>query len=952
MRLVRSTTSRGSTEISANFDWGTDMRLALQRVQAEVERLRPDLPRETRIETQWMNTAVFPILGYALTSPTLGPAELWEFAEYTLKPELIRIPGVSQVQIQGGRRREFQVRLDAAALAARRLAPADVVTAIRRNNQVLSAGLTEANHELYLTLVDGRAEGLERLAQIAVPVPGGGVPAHVGELGTVAAADAVSYIRTTAQRRPAVLVNLVRQPEANTVAIARAVEQLFHDAPTLLPRDVVWTTFYDQADFVSRSADGVRDAILIGVALAAAVLLIFLRNLRLTTIAVAALPVAVAILLLVLAAVGQTINLMTLGGIAAALGLVADDAIVVVENIHRRRERGDADPTETGVAGILPALAGSTLSTVVIFVPFTFLTGVVGAFFKPLALTMALALSISFLLAAIVLPVALGPGRAAAAATPGSPPRFERFARRVIRFPAAALLSLAAVIAAGWILFERIGTDFLPEMDEGSIVLDYWTPPGTSLTDTDAMLQEAEKIITGLPDVEGYSRRTGTQLGFFITEPNHGDYVIRLKPRRQRRPVGAVIDDIRSRLAASQPAIHTDFGQLLEDNIGDLSGGAPQPVDVKIFGEDQTLLQAKAREAAAILRRVPGVVDVFDGIVIAGPALEVQPRGRSAGHADAASGSSEAARFGLTTEDLHAAVEPAIVGTVAGDVRIGERLYDVRVFARGPNGFPDLSVRAPSGALQPLSTLASVSTGPPEAEIDREDLRSYLGVTGRLSERDLGRALRDVQDRLGQTLALPSGMSLRYGGIYEQQQASFKELLWVLLAGLLLVCVVLLFEFGDWRAPLLTAFVALGVLAGVFGALHAARMTLNISSFVGAIMIVGIVGENAVFVIHEARQALRGGMPVIDAWSFAAGRRVRPVSMTILATAFALSPLALALGEGSQLQQPLAIAVIGGLVLSGPLVLLILPALYARLDPAGRLAAATSSWEGRPANAP
>ncbi|MGH9317408.1 MAG: efflux RND transporter permease subunit, partial [Thermoanaerobaculia bacterium] len=265
-------------------------------------------------------------------------------------------------------------------------------------------------------------------------------------------------------------------------------------------------------------------------------------------------------------------------------------------------------------------------------------------------------------------------------------------------------------------------------------------------------------------------------------------------------------------------------------------------------------------------------------------------------------------------------------------------LYDVRVFARSPSGLRDLMVRTPSGALVPLTTVAAVSTGAPEAEINRENLKTYLGVTGRLSGRDLGGVVGEIRSLLNRQPPLPAGMSVRYGGVYEQQQSSFRELLLVLLGGLLLVSVVLLFEFGDWRAPVLTSLIALSALAGVFSALLLTGMTLNISSFVGAIMMVGIVGENAIFVIHEARRQLRRGASVEQAWVFAATRRLRPVAMTILASAFALGPLAVALGEGSQLQQPLAIAVIGGFLLSGPLVLLILPTLYGLLDPKGRLA--------------
>lgn len=930
LKRVISTTSRGSTEISGDFDWGTDMQVALQRVQAETDRVRPDLPPGTRIEAQWMNTASFPILGYALTSPTRSPADLRDLADYTLKPEILQIPGVSQVQVQGGRQREYQVRLDPAALAGRKLASSDVVGAIRSNDIVESAGFVESNHELYLSLVTGRAEGLDALGRIAVPLPGGGVPVSLSELGSIRVGDAVSYIRTTADGRPAVLINVIRQPAASTLAIARLVNDLFRRRPELLPQGVRWTAFSDQAEFVRDSVNGVRDAILIGVVLSALVLLFYLRNWKITLVAVTMIPATMALVLLGLSAGGQTINLMTLGGIAAAIGLVADDAIVVVENIARHAEEGvSPDPARSGLAEVFPALAGSSLATIVIFFPFALLSGVVGAFFRPLAFTMALALGFSFLLAALLVPAAAGklklrprepkPGR-----------REGRIARFFIARPLLAVAVTFLLLAGGAFLYRAIGSDFLPEMDEGSIILDYWTPPGTSLTDTDRMLGEVEKIVMKLPDVAAYSRRTGTQLGFFVTEPNTGDYVIKLKPHGKRRDVDEVIDDLRKQIAAEYPAIRTDFGQLLEDNIGDLAGGVPQPIDIKISGQDQTLLQEKARAAARILRGVPGIEDVFDGITIAGPALSLRVK------PDAL------ARYGLTADSLHGEIEPALTGTVAGSVRAGERLYDIRVFrgpgTQGDGALPALSVRSAGGALVPLSQLVTVTTGAPEAEIDRENLKTFLGVTARLSGRSLGDAMKEVRGKLARELPLPAGMSIQFGGLYEQQQASFKGLLGVLFGGLILVGVVLLFEFGDWRAPLLTIVMAVSVLASVFGSLLATGMTFNISSFVGAIMMVGIVGEKAVFLINDAQVELRRGVPVAEAWVIASRKRVRAVMMTIFATAFALAPLALALGEGSQLQQPLAIAVIGGFLLSSPLVLLVLPALYCWMDPKGKLA--------------
>ena len=965
--IVRSTTARGSSEMTAEFTWNTDMQVALARVQAETQRIRPDLPPQARIEVEWMNTATFPIQGYALTSSTLTQAQLWDFAQYTLKPAFVRIPGVAQVQIQGGRQREFQVRLNRASLVGRQLAISDVVQAVEANNDVVSTGLTERNHELYLTLVTGRVSGLDSLAQIAVPVKGGS-PATLADLGQVAVADAISYVRTTADGQNAVLVNIVRQPSASTVAIADGITQLFGSQPDLLPKGVRWSNFYDQARFVSDSVTGARDAIIIGVVLAAVILLLFLRNWRFTLIAVAAIPITVAIVGLALGIAGQTINLMTLAGIAAALGLIADDAIVVIENIdtHHRRALTD-DPTESGAAELRPALIGSSLSTIVILLPFALLSGVVGAFFKPLALTMALALVISFVVALVVVPVAVSvlqrrrqPSEAettaddasasAALDVPGpdvsqQPTTWEHvtaFAREVgaratrgyrsvvdlfVRRGWLAVGITAALLAATYLQYRSIGTDFLPSMDEGSIILDYWTPPGTSLTETDAMLRAAERVIDSVPGVDSYSRRTGAQLGFFITEPNRGDYVIKLAPLRQRRGVDEITNELRDRIAAVEPAIHTDFGQLLEDNIGDLTGGTPQPIDVKIFGDDPVALARKADEIAQLLAKVSGVEDVFNGITIAGPALQVHVNAR------------EAARFDLTTQAVASAVEPAITGTVAGQIRVGDRMYDLRIFAPTDGPLSSLQIRAgpASTGLVPLSALASISTGAPEAEINRENLRTYVGVTARLSGRDLGSAMTEIRQRIARDVQLAPGMRIDYGGLYEQQQQSFRGLFYVLLAGLLLVSVVVLFEFADWRAPVVTTLCAMAGLAGVLGALLLTGQTLNISSYVGAIMMVGIVGENAIFVIHEAQLALKSGIPVHEAWAEAAHRRLRPVAMTILATAFALAPLAFGLGQGSQLMQPLAIAVIGGFVLSGLIVLLLLPGLYRLLDPRGKL---------------
>jgi multidrug efflux pump subunit AcrB len=729
------------------------------------------------------------------------------------------------------------------------------------------------------------------------------------------------------------------------VAIAQAVQKLLRDRPELLPGNVKWTTFYDQARFVSGSVKGTEDAVLIGVALAACVLFVFLRRWRPTLVAAAAIPLTVAVVSLFLGAAGQTINLMTLAGIAAALGLIADDAIVVVEDIERHRDDGAANPAGTSIVKLLPALLGSSLSTVIIFLPFAFLPGITGAFFKPLALTMSIALTASFFICVIAVPIAMtglekhhrdvrqqGASSESSAVKSGVWKAvihaMDTFYRRAVHLfvdhGSVAALGLLVLAVAGGFLYRQIGTDFLPAMDEGSIILDYWTPPGTSLSDTDAMLGEAEKVIMALPDVESYSRRTGAQLGFFITEPNRGDYVINLKPRGQRRPLDDVTSDLRNRIAAVEPALHTDFGQLIEDDLGDLTGGEPQPIDIKIFGSEPALLEQKAKQIAQIVASTRGIEDAFDGIVIAGPALNVRVDPEAA------------ARYGLTTEQVHAQIEPAVTGTVIDRIRVGDRMHDVRLLAPHDGPLDDVRIRAGS-TLLPLREVARIETGAPETEIDRENLNTYVGVTARLAGRDLGSTVAEIRNRIRSEVQLAPGMSIRFGGQYQQQQQSFQNLLYVLLAALLLVSLVVLFVFDDWRAPIVTSLCALAVLPGALGLLWLTGKSLNVSSYVGAIMMVGMVAENAMFVINEARHRLREGLPVHEAWRHAAQLRLRPVAMTVFATGFALMPLALALGAGSQLMQPLAIAVIGGFTLSGPIVLFLLPGLYRLLDPRGRL---------------
>ena len=916
---IRSSTSRGSAEITVDGAWGSDMNLMLQRVQAQIATVRSVLPSETVIDARVMNPTLFPVLAVSLTSDRVSLARLRDVAVTMLKPELSRLPGVAEVIVQGGRRLEARVELNPAALQARGLDAASVAEAIRSSSALASVGLMETNAQLYLGLADGRPTDLASLEAVPIPTPAG-APVPLGQLGRVALAEAPEFVRYRARAREAVLVNLLRRPSASAVELSDAAHRWFADNRGRLPGGITIETFYDQADLVRASAGGVRDSLVVGALLAILVVITALGSLRLGLAGAIVLPGSIALTLIALAATHQSLNMMTMGGIAAAVGLVLDDAIVVVEHLATRVAGSSPASRWDAMVEITPTLFGSSLCTLAIFLPFVSLGGVTGAFFRVLSLSMALMLTSSLLLCLTVVPL-LSPGALHRVERPHEiARRFDAVLRAVTghRWIGTAVVAVLIVLA---VLVQRgLGTGFLPEMDEGSLILDYIAPPGTSLTVTDQMLQEVEKEIDVTPEIASWSRRTGDQLGFFVTEPNIGDYVLRLKGGR-RRGAEAIADDLRARIEAREPALAIEFGQLVEDVIGDLIA-TPQPIEIRVFSEDRAVCESKAREVATLIEDVPGVVDVNSGVVVSGPTVRMVPR-------------AEAARAGVDAERLSQAVTPAVAGIDVGEIVRGIRAWPVRVTLPPPQGlggagaFAALAVPVRAGGRARLGDLATIEIDPGETEIHRDDLRGMVAVTARLSGRDLGSAVREIQRRLAASVALPPDASIQYGGLWAQQQASFRDLALVLLAVTSLVALVLLVSFRSWVQLFAVLAVVAASLFGVFAALSLSGMTFNIASYVGAIMTVGIVAENAFFLVASHRAALGRGLAPIEAARAAAHRRARPVLMTTVAGIAALVPLALGIGSRATLLQPLAIAVIGGFTTSAPLLLAVLPALLA-----------------------
>jgi len=696
---------------------------------------------------------------------------------------------------------------------------------------------------------------------------------------------------------------------------------------------------------VRESISGVAESILIGLGLSVLVLMVFLKSWRTTIVAAVVIPIAVLTAVVFMKFFNMSFNLMTLGGLAACIGVVIDDAIVMVENIivHLSTGQASGEAARSAITELTPALIGSTLTPIMVFAPLVFLGGVTGVFFRALALTMVTALLACLFLAIFFTPVlaAVFFRRPTGAAEADIEKAEQAGEGRVLRWltaryetalhwslyhPRLILLVSAGLLAGMAGLYFHLGSGFLPEMDEGAFVLDYKMLPGTSLLETDRVLRHIEEFVKETPEVESYSRRTGARLALAIAEPNTGDFLIKLKKDRVRS-LEEVTAELRHKITASEPAIEVEFPHILEDLIGDLAW-SPQPIEIKVRHDDEAVYKQVAKQIEAWLPRVPGVVDIVNQTIVIGPShnFRVDPvKARLAG-------------FGVKdVADLQAAM---LDGEVASEMIRGERMAGIRVrypaeYRSSTEALKSLLLTSPTGQTVPMSSIASVELHEGTTEIRRENLRNLSSVTARLEKRDLGSAMQEIQQRLPKEIALPPGMHIEYGGLYQMQRESFLGLTQVLLLSILLIFVILVFEFRSFSHPI--AILAATILcgSGALAALWITGNTLNISSFMGVIMVVGIVHKNGILMLDSQQYFSEKGYELREAIFHAGRRRLRPITMTALATIFGLAPLAFGVGSGAQLLQPLAIAVIGGVAVSMVLSLLITPVIFYKLRQRG-----------------
>ena len=931
---IRSTTSRGSAEVALSFDWGDDMVAATQATQGALATILPDLPTGTRFSVRRSDPTIFPVLGISLTSTRRSGVELAQLAQLRLRPVLSTVAGVAGVDVLGGATPELEVEVDPARLAALGMTIGDVTAALGSANSVAAVGKIEDRHRLYLALVENRLTSEADIA--ATPIRAGATPgagvATLGQVAIVRRAPAPAWTKVTSNGAEAVLVNVRQTPTADAVALVRDVDTRLKGVA--LPGDVKVSFFYDQSELVTGAANAVRDAILLGAILAGVVLFVFLRSWRLMVITATLLPAVLAATCLALYALHMSFNMMTLGGMAAAVGLVVDDAVVMLEHLMRRlqeAEHAHADGSGGERPSMLAAaremarpLVGSTLATVVVFLPLAFISGVTGGFFKALAVTMTAALVFSLLYARYVLPLVadrwltLKDAQAADKAerfTGAIGTRYGRVAERAFARPGlVAGIAVLVMGGLGWLAFSNLESGFMPVMDEGGFILDYKAKSGAALSDTDRLLRQVERIIQATPEVTSYSRRTGVQLGGGLTEADEGDYFIRLKSG-SRRAIDEVMAEVRDKVEHQVPGLEIETAQLMEDLIGDLTA-VPQPIEVKLFGDDPAQLEDAAGRVVAAMEKIAGVVEVASGLRVAGDAIIIR-----VDHA-------AASLAGLDPAAVATQVETQLGGTIATQVLAGEQVVDVRVrlpqeLRRRADALRSLTLRAADGRAVPLSAIATISIQAGQRQITREDLAPFIPVTARLEGKDLGTGVADVQAAVT-ALHLPSAVRVDYGGLYKQQTQSFRDLATVFVAALLLSALLLTLLFENWAFTAAVISTVLLSATAVFMGLWVTGTELDISALMGLTMVVGMITELAIFYLAELATE-RGVSP---ATLLEAGRaRLRPILMSALIAILTLAPLALGIGRGSGLQRPLATAIIFGLALGAPLVLTMLPTL-------------------------
>ncbi len=945
--VVKSATSRGSSTIEVYFDWGLDIYNLKTQLESRINEIRNFLPAGVNISAEAMNQSLFPVYGYTLESQKHSLVALRDQANLVVRPQFSQITGISNVVVRGGKAKEFIVIPDAIKMSSLGITPNALISVFNNNNYVLSNGYVSDYRRLYLSLTDTRVLDKDELENIIVKNDGARA-VRLKEIATIDIQTQQEFIVINANGHDAVLIDLVKQPGINLLTFADEANAKAKEIQNLLPEGMVLKPYYNQAAFVGDSIHSVIKTIYEGLFLAIIVMILFLRSWRASLVVMLTIPITLTFTILTIHLFGITINIMSLGAIAASIGLIIDDAIVIIEQIYRvhedHPEKDKVSVVKQAITNLFPAMIASSLATIVIHFPFRLMSGLAGSFFRELSDTMQITMVCSFLVTWLLLPVLhLLIGYPSVKANHKEVEESASNLRWLTWFfnkPAVAILLIVLLAGGSWWSFQRLETGFLPDLDEGTIVLDYFSPQGTSTEETDRLCREMEKIILSHPDVETYSRRTGIRMAFRTVQPNFGDYSIQLKKSRNKKTVD-VINDLRRQIEPTVPAMNVSFGQRIADLLGDLIS-TPQPIEIKLFGDDYKTLQGISLEAEKILAGIPGIVDVNNGLITAGPSLVFVPDQEKLMQYKIAlidfQTQLSAYTGGVTlganaNQPIPSPAQASLTaGIQVGQLQDGEQMRRIlmRFINFRENDIEQIRqqlIFLPDGTTRPVSFFCDVKIIPGEIEQRRENLKSNVVLTARLDNRDLGSGITEIQQKLSSGISLPQGYSIAYGGAYAEQQKSFTELLLILSMATLFVLAVLMFLFREWGISFLVLFISVMGISGSILALHFTGTPLNVSSYTGIIMIVGIIAENAIFTVNQFHYNMTHSGDLDQSINYAIALRLRPKLMTAIGAILALMPLALGIGLGAQMQQPLAIAVIGGFIAGLPLLLLVFPSL-------------------------
>jgi multidrug efflux pump subunit AcrB len=947
VREVRSVTERGTSTLDIYLRWGTDLLLAMQAVQAKVDQARAGLPAGVSIEITRMTTSAFPMSEYGIWSETLDLKQLSSLVKYKAIPRLIGVEGVAGLELVGGEQPEVWVKLDPRKLIQYNLDATALESALDSANRISFLGTVNRGPQALFVVGGRRLSDASALKGVVVASRMGRaiLLSDVAELS-----DAHAQVRriVSVDGHKGLLIDVRKQPAADALKVSAALEAKMDEVAASFGGGLHLSR-WDLSDFVRRSIRGILTDILAALAIILAIVMLILRRMRYALPIILVMPVVLVIEFLVMRLLGQTVNIMTLGGLSAAIGIIADNAIVLTENhVHVRQASGARDSLVASMQSIVPITVWATLVTIVVFLPLSLLSGVPGLFFGPLAATLASTIVLSLLVAVLVLPLFLKhfvedePRQAGKAQEEGQNGPFQRLEAIYARILDWALQrrktlawGLAALMLASGLLFARLPSGFLPEWDEGDIVMDSIQPSGTSLAEADRVSQQMEAVVAKIPELRMSIRKTGTSLGEAYIPPNVGELIMLLNPER-RRSTQEVMDSLRESLAKELPEVDIDLHQMLPDRLGDLTGEA-KPIVVSLSGAAGPELWDAAQALRASLEKVPGL----DGVTVDLPPpqleLKVTPDER------------RLSLLGLNADSAFHYSQLALYGEEATAIQHESQSTPVRVFYAGdylanPQSIPSIPVYTNNGGVQPLGRLATYKEESSFPEVHHRNGALAIDVIAEITERSLSAVVRDIQKVLADTKR--PGITYELAGNYRNQQTSFHELLQVLGLSLVLILAALLFVFDSWRTAMA---VFLGTLASgsfVVVGIALSRIEFDVSSFTGLIAVMGVVVNNGILVLEFAvRNGRLPGMAPREAVRQACMLRFRPVLITNLAAIAGFLPMALNLGQGGEVLRPFSIAMISGLVGSMAFSLLVMPSLYLMLL---RDKATVAPTQGRP----